>query len=154
MRNLLVIILVFSVALTPIVILNLASYLSCTPGCDNSVKTLTISSATLFAGSPSSANHQGTSKLEVVFNNPGSQTEIISMFVTTPSNSSVTIYQCQSAVSCGALTDVELSAGTNAYFNTPSTIFYLSSNIVQGEAYNYDFNFANGQSVFGSLVAQ
>ncbi len=119
------------------------------------VRTVMLEYATLSSGTASTSQGRGTANLTARFNNPGSTTTISS--VTFAGNGSsttpMTVYQCPSAVSCDAVSSPSIAANSVTEFNTTSTAFYFSTNITSGATYNYVFNFANGQSVSGSLKA-
>jgi len=123
--------------------------------CTHSVETISLASATLFSGTGTSPSQEGTARIEMTFTNPGSQTKIISLQIKSASASStILFYQCQTETSCSSPTQLTLTAGSDTAFDSPSTIFYLSQNITSGVSYNYIFNFANGQSLSGALVAK
>jgi hypothetical protein len=119
------------------------------------VMTVTLSFATLQAGSASYSDHQGAANLEISFNNPESATKIDSIQLT-PNNATqpLLVYQCPAQNNCVPATGLVLKGNAVTIFNTTSTALYVSSNVTAEENVQYVFTFSNGDSVSGELVAQ
>jgi hypothetical protein len=144
--------------------------------CSGTVKTVTLSSANLYDGTTavSSAN---ASSLLMSFNNPGSETYITSLSiwqatttVTYPNSTSVitkiypennvTITSWQDSTdSTGQINfsvhsnATELLSGKVTSFSFyPRTVSQI--NITADETWNFVVDFANGQSVSGSLLSE
>jgi len=119
-----------------------AFYYSAPSCCVDNVRIVTLSSATLFSGTPTNASDRGTS---------------ISLITITGYNltSQVVVYRCFDGTDCEPISssNVPLPSGLT-HFDTNSSAFYLSASLTEGQVYNYVINFANGQSVSGSLIAQ
>jgi hypothetical protein len=120
---------------------------------DSSVKTITLSEWNLSSGTATTQNLQGTAHFVIAFNNPGATTKISSYSLSPGTNASLTLYQCSSSISCTALSSPTIPANRVTSFDTAATMFYISRNISSGEEYNYVFNFANGQSISGTVRA-
>ncbi len=128
----------------------------------SNVKTITLTSATLYGGVSVTASQAATSSLGLSLNNPGSLTEISSLTLTGTGLSSAITGWCASAtancptpVVFGSTANNEnnLTAGAVTTFTFyPKTV--TSFSITTGQTFNYVINFANGQSVSGSLIAQ
>ena len=118
----------------------------------NSVQTITLESARLTSGNPTKQTLQGGATVAIEFNNPGSATKLSSYNIWSPGNSSITLYQCSSNVSCVPLGTPPILSNSITYFDG-STVLYLSNPIISNETCNYVFNFANGQSISGVLTA-
>ncbi|MGI0081197.1 MAG: archaellin/type IV pilin N-terminal domain-containing protein [Nitrososphaerales archaeon] len=138
----------------------------------SNVKTVTLSSATLYAGNewvapsvPGTNNGtatavNGISYITFSLNNPGSVTSISSVTLTGSGISSVSVWNVWvptapddfysvSYTSTGKYN--QMSAGAV----TPFTFYAVGGQaITTGQIYNYVLNFQNGQSVSGSLYAQ
>jgi len=142
----------------------------------SNVKTVTLSSATLYGGTAASSAAVGTSSLTFSLNNPGSNSYITSITVTgagllTP----ITAWDNSSAIR-GSTNTVNFGSASMAANGCPtptwnnnvlcpgqvsSFTLYLeqgASNpgvaITTGQTFNYVMNFQNGQSVSGALIAQ
>lgn len=152
MKNTYVIILVFSTMAGAIAAANLAQPRQCY--CTHSVKTISMVSTILSAGTATSCTHQGTARFGIIINNPGGQTNITSIVFLDPDNVSISAFQCSSQISCDSPATLTLSAGSNTSFNTQSTSFFPSSSITRGETCEFAFYFANGQGISGSLEAE
>ena len=122
--------------------------------CPGGLAVITLDYPNLSSGTASTLQSRGRAILTVAFNNPGSATTISSVTIAgNGSSTSMTVYQCPSAVSCNLVSSPTIAANSITGFNTTATAFYFSTNITSGATYNYIFNFANGQSVSGSLKA-
>jgi FlaG/FlaF family flagellin (archaellin) len=129
----------------------------------SNVKTVTLVSATLFGGVTASAATTATSSLAITLNNPGSATTVTSLTMT-GSGINSTITQWDFSGNSGANTidfGSTYSVGGQNAINpglVSSLTYYPFSDssqpILTGQTFNYVINFANGQSVSGSLVAQ
>jgi len=130
----------------------------------SNVKTVTLSSATLYGGVSSDAATNATSSLTIALNNPGSATYITSLSLTGTAISTVNNW-CPKGdqVGGGGCTQVAWTAGGANNQMAPGKVtsftFYPSNPpatqaITTGQTFNYVINFANGQSVSGSLIAQ
>jgi len=133
-----------------------AFYYSAPSCCVDNVRIVTLSSATLFSGTPTNASDRGTSAFAITLNNPGAISSI-SLITITGYNltSQVVVYRCFDGTDCEPISssNVPLPSGLT-HFDTNSSAFYLSASLTEGQVYNYVINFANGQSVSGSLIAQ
>ena len=130
----------------------------------SNVKTVTLSSATLYGGVTADPATISTSSLTISLNNPGSATTITSVTITGSGISPVNAWDTTSASGAAANTinfGLGYTAG-NPNAMAPGTVtsftFYpwvvASQSILTGQTFNYVINFANGQSVSGSLIAQ
>jgi hypothetical protein len=133
----------------------------------SNVKTVTLSSATLYGCVSSSGTKNATSSLTLSLNNPGSASYITSLTMTGTAISSITGW-CPNGdiVAAGGCTQVAWTAVGASNQMPPGVVtsftFYPSSvgavqasqSITTGQTFNYVINFANGQSVSGSLIAQ
>jgi hypothetical protein len=117
------------------------------------INVITLGFVTLYAGTASNTSSRGTAHLVVEFNNPASSTKLSSYSFWSPGNSSITFYQCSTSVSCVAISKLTLSGNSVTKFDNATNELYLSSDIISNETCNYVFNFANGQSVSGTVAA-
>jgi len=131
----------------------------------SNVKTVTLASATLYGGVVAGTGANSTSSLVVALNNPGSATYVNSLTLTAAGLATPVTAWCPNSdkVGGGGCTAISF-AGSNA--NTAlsqgqvtSLTFYPEQGaggaaITTGQVFNYVINFANGQSVSGSLIAQ
>jgi flagellin-like protein len=135
----------------------------------SNVKTITLSSATLYGGSTYSGG-TATSSLSIALNNPGSLTEISSLTLTgTGLAAAITSWCVNSLAGTGGTTCA--GAQNPIVFGTPATdfnnvtagavsslTFYPKTGAAvtlnTGQTFNYVISFVNGQSVSGSLIAQ
>ena len=130
----------------------------------SNVKTVTLSSATLYGGVTASAAIAATSSITLSLNNPGSATTVTGVTLTGAGISTVNAWDTGSAASPAASTvsfAQPYGAGNpNAMGpgQVTSFTFYpwsaASQSILTGQTFNYVITFANGQSVSGSLIAQ
>ena len=126
----------------------------------SNVKTVTLTSGNLFAGTMSgsagTANATGSPYISMALNDPGTKTTI-SSFGLTGSQSGVSASAAYCVVgtggTCAAIaTNIpNLTAGA---VTSLTLWFYGTGSLVSGQTYNYVISFANGQSVSGSLIAQ
>ena len=130
----------------------------------SNVKTVTLSSATLYGGVSSDAATNATSSLTLALNNPGSATYITSLSLTGTAITTVNSW-CPNGDKVGAGGCVQVAwtaVGINNQMSpgkVTSFTFFPSNPpttqpITTGQTFNYVINFANGQSVSGSLIAQ
>ena len=132
----------------------------------SNVKTVTLSSAYLYAGHIASNSSSSTSRFEIAFNNPSctENTYVNSLTLTGSSlSSSITAWDNSSNpssyrnlidFSSGRPNNNLLSAANvTAVTFYPANLSGSTQSIISGEVYNYVANFANGQSVSGSLIA-
>ena len=117
------------------------------------VKTITLSSGTLFSGSSAAITAgtcpAGVPQLEVSLNNPGSATTVTSVTINGGGISSApTVF---AGSTCTAL-PATVNGGSTPV--TSLTFSVSSQALASGSQYNYVINFANGQSVQGVLTAQ
>ena len=96
----------------------------------SNVKTITVTSATLYGGSPGS--------LVFTTSDPGSNTGISTVTVSGPTTATVT----------------QLTGTATIVTNGVTSFTVSMSGVSTGSVYNYVISFVNGQSVSGSLVAQ
>lgn len=127
----------------------------------SNVKTVTLSSATLYGGTeaaaigPTGGPPTTTTYISFALNNPGSGTYIDGMTLTGSAIGTISTWEDSTGAALSTL-----QTGTNNQMNggivTTFTVYPYgtSQNIVTGQVYNYVINFANGQSVSGSLIAQ
>lgn len=131
----------------------------------SNVQTVTLSSASLYAGVTESASTSATSSITLSLNNPGSATTITSLTLTGAWGGAVSIAQWSTSSSASASPTLNFGSsyqdgGPNSLLpgSVTSFTFYpwdtASQAITTGQTYNYVVNFANGQSVSGSLIAQ
>ena len=126
----------------------------------SNVKTVTLTSGNLFAGTLNTANvnASGSSYISFSLNNPGAATTITGFTLTGSSlTSAVTANYCTPGTggTCAAVTptaSVSLGAGTV----TSITLYFHSTqtSTTSGQTYNYVINLGNGQSVSGTFIAQ
>ena len=126
----------------------------------SNVKTVTLSSATLYGGTEGAAlgvPAATSSYLTFSLNNPGTASTITGITLTGSAITAVTTWE--NSGPGGTATDFMLS-GNNALAGgqVSSFTFYPYGNalntITTGQTFNYVISFANGQSVSGSLIAQ
>ncbi|MDG6904894.1 MAG: hypothetical protein JRN20_03815 [Nitrososphaerota archaeon] len=132
----------------------------------SNVKTVTLSSATLYGGVTNSTDTTtaglGTSYMTFSLNNPGSTSSISSITLTGSGIKSITIWQAATATvisftstgSSNQLTGGQVSSFTYYPSYYSGTVGTGMESITTGQVYNYVIGFANGQSVSGSLIAQ
>jgi hypothetical protein len=132
--------------------------------CDGgSVKTVALSSATLYAGQSATNSTPATSKLTFALDNPGSTTHISSLILSISNTSKITTWDNASQVSSQtnliSFNSTVYSAGiTMKYGAVTSFTYYPASTspkqIIREQTYDYVINFQNGQSVSGSLITE
>jgi flagellin-like protein len=126
----------------------------------SNVKTVTLSSATLFGGYANPGPGQTASYVTFSLNNPGSASTITGMTLTGSGITAVTTWNNQTGSGAtsvftgyhnGIANNALLGGQVNSY-----TWYLAGANqpITTGQVYNYVINLANGQSVSGSLIAQ
>jgi flagellin-like protein len=130
----------------------------------SNVKQIQLNSAILTGGSATSPTLAGTATFQVVFNNPGGVTNVTSVTLSAGSTSITLITMCTANNACGVpITDAKLASGQVTGFQAPYVNvgssyqpgeWYPNSAINSGSTYNYVINFANGQSISGSIIAQ
>jgi flagellin-like protein len=135
----------------------------------SNVKTVTLSSATLYGGASATGALIATSNLVFSLNNPGSATFITTLTMTGSGISTITAWDNSTAASSGSnLVSATFAAGHTSppctdcgimLAGTVSSFTFYPENAAQqqlttGQVFNYVVNFANGQSVSGSLIAQ
>jgi flagellin-like protein len=129
----------------------------------SNVKTVTLSSATLYGGVTAWQASIATSSISLSLNNPGSASTISSLTLTgTGLGTPITIWSTTSVT--GGSVNFAGAAGANSMLPGQVTSFTFypvtigtatsSQAITTGQTFNYVINFANGQSVSGSLIAQ
>jgi flagellin-like protein len=131
----------------------------------SNVKTVTLTSGNLFAGGISTAptgaaceSVSGEAYITVALNDPGAATSMNS-FTLTGSSLSGSVPGVYYDVS-GTCTSISTTPPSlNAGAVTPLTLYFFkgtgsATSLTSGQTYNYVINFANGQSVSGSLIAQ
>jgi flagellin-like protein len=135
----------------------------------SNVKTVTLSSGTLFGGKSATASQGGIANLVVSLNNPGSASYITSLTMTGSGISAIIAWDNSTSASTGTnLVSAAFSAG---HTNPPCTdcgillagtvssfTLYPESAVAQsittGQLFDYVINFANGESISGSLISQ
>jgi len=133
----------------------------------SNVKTITLTSGNLFAGSLGTITTTlacpttGQSYITMSLNNPGAKTNITSFTLTGSSlTGTVNPYFSTTSTTCplisgsAPVTEPVLVGGSVS----PVALYFSSSTsgalVTSGQTYNYVINFGNGQSVSGSLIAQ
>src|SRR5579875_3117407 len=127
----------------------------------SNVKTVTLTSATLYAGT-STAITSGTCPasggyptLVVSLSNPGSTTTVTSL---TLSGAGVTVAATNAFAgsSCTAITTTapSVTGASASGSSTTITFEFGSTTLVSGNQYNYVISLGNGQSIQGVLTAQ
>lgn len=123
------------------------------------LETITVSAATLYAGSASSSSFRGTANFSLSLNSDVS-TNLTSLTLTLPgannrsTPSNATVFQCTSNTQCAGISSLQILAGSITNFTSSATVFRFPSAILPGKAYIYEISFANAQSISGSVVAQ
>jgi hypothetical protein len=126
------------------------------------VESVTLSSATLYGGTTATGSSPASSSLVIGFSNPGSTTYATSVTLIGSGIGSIIAWDSSSAPSSSNNQIVWTSAGAGIN-SLPGgevssfTWYPVSSSaqsILTGEVFNYQVDFANGQSVSGSLIAQ
>jgi len=128
----------------------------------SNVKTVTLSSATLYGGVTASASATATSSITISLNNPGSATTITGISLTGAGITTVTTWQQAAASGTNTVNFGQAYTAGSPNAMGPGAVtsftFYpwsaASQPILTGQTFNYVINFANGQSVSGSLIAQ
>ena len=130
----------------------------------SNVKTVTLSSATLYGGVSADPVTTATSSLTLSLNNPGSASAITSLTLTgTGLQSPITTWSGVPNAGGAQIVFVNSYDSLSIYNalspgQVTSYTFYPSTSasvpITTGQTFNYVINFANGQSVSGSLIAQ
>jgi len=129
----------------------------------SNVKTVTLSSATLYGGVAAYGAGQATSSISLSINNPGSATTVTSITLTgTGLGNPITLWSTTSTTDNSVnFAAAYVTNGANAMLpgQVSSFTYYPMSTtsaqpITTGQTFNYVINFANGQSVSGSLIAQ
>jgi flagellin-like protein len=135
----------------------------------SNVKTVTLSSATLYGGTePATVGvpAQGASYLVFALNNPGSTSSISGLTLTGSGITSVSTWGLTNGTAASftiatSANPVGVGAGLWANGLTGGTVtsytfypFGTAQSITTGQVYNYVVSFSNGQSVSGSLIAQ
>ena len=124
----------------------------------SNVKTVTLSSATLYGGTEPIAignpPASGATYLQFSLNNPGSASTITGITMTGAGIASVTLWGTNGGSAFSVSPNNVLSGG-----QVSSYTFYpygnaVAQTITTGQTFNYVISFANGQSVSGSLIAQ
>jgi flagellin-like protein len=135
----------------------------------SNVKTVTLSSATLYGGVSATGTLAATSSLTIALNNPGSASYITSLTMTGSGITTIIAWDNSSLASAGNnLVSAAFAPGHTSppctdcgvmLAGTVSSFTFYPENAAQqsittGQVFNYVVNFANGQSVSGSLIAQ
>ncbi len=122
----------------------------------SNVKTVTLSSATLYGGTEGAAlgvPAATSSYVTFSLNNPGTASTITGITLTGSAITAVTTWENSGGTGF-------LTSGNNALAGgqVTSYTFYpygtAANTITTGQTFNYVISFANGQSVSGSLIAQ
>jgi len=120
----------------------------------SNVKTVTLSSATLYGGTEAAALAAPLATASyIVFslNNPGSASTITGITLTGSGITSVTAWETSGGVSYSPAVNAMGGGQVTSYTVYP---FGTAQSITTGQVFNYVISFANGQSVSGSLIAQ
>jgi len=125
----------------------------------SNVKTVTVSSATLYGGTPAIGAGLATSSFTMSLNNPGSASTITSLTLTgTGLGSPISLWSV--TTDTGGSVNFNAIAGPNSMLPGQVSSFTLypigvaGQTITTGQTFKYVIHFANGQSVSGSLIAQ
>jgi len=127
----------------------------------SNVKTVTLSSATLYGGTTTVATKASNSSATYItfsLNNPGSSSSLTGLTLTGSGISSIDTWQLTNGTAIG-FTPANVASALSGGKVTSYT-FYASNTagngqtITTGQVFNYVLSFANGQSVSGSLIAQ
>ena len=122
----------------------------------SNVKTVTLSSATLYGGTEQASTGlpiaSGATYMTFALNNPGSISTITGITLTGAGVSSISTWETSGGTDFGTSPYNVLAAGqvTSYTFYPYGTI----QSITTGQTFNYVISFANGQSVSGSVIAQ
>jgi hypothetical protein len=164
------------------VFLAIGSFQECL-NCNDIVKTVTISSAFLYGGLTESSSNLTEANLFISFNNPGAETYITSLSITlvvtmtttnvnanpqltsattasASSNNGVTIVTWRGSENSTSQINFSANSQANALASDKLTTFdyfprtVSPMNITAGEVWDDEIMFANGQSDFGTIVAQ
>lgn len=135
----------------------------------SNVKTVTLSSATLYGGQEPVGIGVPTSSasyIVVSLNNPGSTSAVSAITLTGSGIVAVATWEFSNGTACNfaiASSSNPVGVGTGEWGNglpggqVTSYYFYpygTTQQITTGQTFDYVINFANGQSVSGSLIAQ
>jgi len=128
----------------------------------SNVKTVTLSSATLYGGVSATAAQAATSSITISLNNPGSATVISGITLTGAGIATISGWDTAAGQSAAPSLQFTPYTVNNPNAMAPGAVtsftFYpwnaASQSILTGQTFNYVLNFANGQSVSGSLIAQ
>jgi flagellin-like protein len=129
----------------------------------SNVKTITLTSGNLAAGVTGNSTKSPSAYLTMSLNNPGADTYISSLTLTSSSLSSSIITWAPVAGTTGC-TAGSFTADSTSFNDvgagkvSPLTFYPCPASdqvpITSGQTFNYVINFANGQSVSGSLLAE
>ncbi len=108
----------------------------------SNVKTVTLTSASLYASGTG-----GNASFQFALNNPGSNTNITSVVLTSGGGTQYTI--TASTIKVGGNTTTGIDGGA-----VSSVVAPLTSALTSGQTYGYVITFKNGQSITGSQIAQ
>jgi len=121
----------------------------------SNVKTVTLSSATLYGGTePAALGVPATGATYMTFslNNPGSASTITTITITGAGITATSTWGTSTGTSYLLAGNNALAAGqVTAYTFYP---YGTAQSITTGQTFNYVISFANGQSVSGSVIAQ
>jgi flagellin-like protein len=121
----------------------------------SNVKTVTLSSATLYGGTMVAAigtTGSGATYMTFSLNNPGSASTVTSITLTGAGITAVTSWQNSGGTAYLLSGNNALAAGqVSSYTFFP---YGTAQSITTGQTFNYVISFANGQSVSGSVIAQ
>ena len=132
----------------------------------SNVKTITLTSGNLFAGSLATISNNtadcptsSQSYITMALNNPGAQTNITSFTLTGSSlTGQVAAYYAYPKTGFCTLVETNTAPGLSGGSVTPVTLYFAESSgnaiVTSGQTYNYVINFKNGQSVSGTFIAQ
>jgi flagellin-like protein len=114
-----------------------------------------LSSGPFITGSGSAAC--AGANFAMTFNNPGGQTYISAISLSSGGNTVSLTYYYTSAGTCQQLALAASTVGGNglsAGGTTSDTIYFGTTALASGTTYTYTITFFNGQSITGALVAQ
>jgi flagellin-like protein len=122
----------------------------------SNVKAITTPSVYIYSGGATAAS--GTApclgaNMALTATDPGGATTLSSISITGASGAvpeSTFLVSAAAACTAQAITSWTLPAGAS----TPLDVYFGTTALTSGATYNYVINFANGQSVSGSLIAQ
>lgn len=122
---------------------------------------ITLTVATLYGGKTTvatQATNSSATYIAFALDNPGTTTSLTGLTLTGSGISAITTWQRASGIAIAFNPNdpysVVVGESTSALTFYASNLSGSGQTIVKGQVYNYVMNFANGQSISGSLIAQ